>query len=307
MMHTTLDGLNLLGMQVFGVSLSLLGTIALWIIMLTMGLTLTLRDFAKIGKDPRGVALGLVGQLLVLPLAGFFLVWLLQPPLAIGIGLILLAACPGGATSNFFCHLARGDVALSIVLTVISGMAALLTVPFYVNLGLDLFAGEASDIRLPVVRTMVFIFITLIVPVVIGMSFRHAFTAAAAAIEPWATRLSFALVLFTMGVMLWSLRHQMLNIVLDAGLITLLLNASMMLVGFSVARRFALGERQARSISIEIGVQNYILSFVIALSLLQRAEFAITGIMYLFVMYMTVFSFIAWSRARPLPATEAAA
>ena len=163
------------------------------------GLTLTLRYFAKIGKDPRGVALGLVGQLLVLPLAGFFLVWLLQPPLAIGIGLILLAACPGGATSNFFCHLARGDVALSIVLTVISGMAALLTVPFYVNLGLDLFAGEASDIRLPVVRTMVFIFITLIVPVVIGMSFRHAFTAAAAAIEPWATRLSFALVLFTMG------------------------------------------------------------------------------------------------------------
>lgn len=307
MMHTTLDGLNLLGMQVFGVSLSLLGTIALWIIMLTMGLTLTLRDFAKIGTDPRGVALGLVGQLLVLPLAGFFLVWLLQPPLAIGIGLILLAACPGGATSNFFCHLARGDVALSIVLTVISGMAALLTVPFYVNLGLDLFAGEASDIRLPVVRTMVFIFITLIVPVVIGMSFRHAFTAAAAAIEPWATRLSFALVLFTMGVMLWSLRHQMLNIVLDAGLIALLLNASMMLVGFSVARRFALGERQARSISIEIGVQNYILSFVIALSLLQRAEFAITGIMYLFVMYITVFSFIAWSRAQPLPATEAAA
>ena len=115
MMHTSLDGLNLLGMQVFGVSLSLLGTIALWVIMLTMGLTLTLRDFAKIGTDPRGVALGLIGQLLVLPLAGFFLVWLLQPPLAIGIGLILLAACPGGATSNFFCHLARGAVALSIV------------------------------------------------------------------------------------------------------------------------------------------------------------------------------------------------
>ncbi len=118
----------------------------------------------------------------------------------------------------------------------------------------------------------------------------------------WATRLSFTFLLFTMAVMLWSLRHQMVNIVIDAGLITFLLNGSMMVIGFILAHRFMLGERQARSISIEIGVQNYILSFVIALSLLQRAEFAITGIMYLFVMYITVFSFIAWSRARPLAA-----
>ena len=288
--------LQLLGVDFMGINVSTLGTVALIVIMTTMGLGLQLTNFRRVTAQPLAVWTGILGQLVLLPLLAFILVWLFAPPLPIAMGLIILACCPGGATSNFFTFLARGDVALSIVLTAISGVVVVFSAPLLIELALRLFAGEAAEIHLPVIASMLRIFALVVLPVILGMSLRRMAPALADRVHPWATRLSFAVIVFTMVVLLGYIAPsfpQMLTLALP---ITATLNVVMMLVGFGLARALLLSENYSRCISIEIGIQNYTLSVVIALALLKRPDFAIVPIVYLFTMYVSVFSFIAWCR-----------
>jgi len=290
------QNLQLLDVQAFGLDISTVGTVALIVIMITMGLNLEPRDFRKVIAEPRAALTGLAAQLVLLPAMGFFLAWLLSPPMPIAVGLIILACCPSGATSNFFSFLARGDVALSVVLTAVSGVVVVFTAPLLIELALRLFTGEGQEIHLPIAASMLRIFNLVVLPVVAGMAFRRLAPRIAVAVQPWATRVSFAVVLFTMAVLLEYGAQDFGTMFAMAWPVTVSLNVVMMAVGFFGARRLAISERQSRSISIEIGIQNYILSVVIALALLQRPDFAIVPVIYLFTMYVTVFSFIAWSR-----------
>lgn len=292
----------------FGVNLAVIGALALFIIMVTTGLTLKIGDFNPVLRTPKAVYLGLFFQLLVLPSAAFSLVYIFEPAQYIAIGLIILSCCPGGATSNFFTLLAKGNVATSICLTLLSGIATVFSIPWIVNLALDMYLEAGTAIFLPIGESMLRIFILIVLPVMIGMGVRHKVKDSLInRIEPVATKLSFSLVVFTMAIVLYHVWELIPAFIRDAGLITLSLNLSMMVLGFVAALTMRLDERNMRCMVIEIGVQNYLLSVVIALSMLQEPLFAVVPLLYLFIMYITVFAFIGFCRVfrqDHLPATE---
>ena len=295
-MDSSLNDINLLGLEFLGLNISDIGTAALIIIMLTMGLGLSIRDFKQIYRQPKGVAIGLAGQLLILPATAFAIALIFSPPAPVAVGLIILACCPSGATSNFFSFLAKGDVALSIVLTTLSGFIVVFTIPLLVNLGLELFMGEGQQIRLPVLQSMLRIFLLVVAPVCAGMLINKLFPRASQAAKPYATKISFAAVLSVMAILLYFVWPKIPSLITTAGIPVFSLNAIMMILGFAAALLLNTGESQSRTISIEIGVQNYVLSVVIAVGLLKQPDFAIVPVIYLFTMYITVFSFISYCR-----------
>jgi len=288
--------LNVTQVSLWGIDLSQVGSIALMLIMVTMGFTLKLADFKRLLLAPKPIVIGLVAQLILLPATAFAIVTVFQPPLPIAMGIIILACCPSGATSNFFSHLAGGNVAISISLTSISGVIVIFTIPLLVNLAIELFGEPGPKVFMPVLASMARIFMLILAPVIIGMAFRHWKQNLADAIEPYATKISFAVIILLILAVLWHLRPILGEIIAQAGLITLALNISMMTLGFVLALTFKLEERDARSICVEIGVQNYLLSVIIAIGLLKNPTFAIVPIVYLFTMYLTVFSFIGYCR-----------
>jgi BASS family bile acid:Na+ symporter len=239
----------------------------------------------------------LFAQLLVLPCAAFSLVYLFEPAQYIAIGLIILSCCPGGATSNFFTLLAKGNVATSICLTLLSGIVSVFSIPWIVNFALDIYLETDDSIFLPVGESMLRIFILIVLPVMIGMGLKHKLKDSVVhRIEPIATKLSFALVVMTMAIVLFHIWELIPALIKDAGLITLLLNLVMMAFGFVAALALQLDERNTRCVVIEIGVQNYLLSVIIALGMLNQPLFAVVPLLYLFIMYITVFSFIGFCR-----------
>jgi len=288
--------IQLFEISAFGVNISTIGTTALIVIMLTMGLKLEIRHFGRILGAPIDVFVGLLCQVLLLPIGAFALIWLFQPPTPVAIGLIILSCCPGGATSNFFSFLARGDIALSIVLTAISGIMVVFTAPLIIALGLDVFTGQGEEIVLPVGPTMLRIFALVVLPTMIGMALRGFNPVVSAQVEPWATRVSFAFILFTMVVLFLNISEHFLSFLAISWQVTVTLNVVMMALGYFLARTLRIQEQQRRTICIEVGVQNYLLSVVIAVALLQQPEFAIVPIVYLFTMYVSVFTFIGWAR-----------
>lgn len=290
--------LQLLDVRVFGVDVSDVGTFALIVIMVTMGLTLELKDFSKLLEAPRAVSIGLIAQLVLLPAMAFLLVWIFEPSLPIAVGLIILACCPSGATSNFFSFLAHGDVALSVVLTATSGLVVVFTAPMIIAFALDRFTGEGQQIELPIVASMLRIFYLIVLPLMVGMIIRGVAPIVALRVEPWATRSSFVLILFTMAALFAYISDNFVALLGASWKVTVTLNVVMMAVGYFAAMAMRVNEPQRRSICIEVGVQNYILSVVIAIALLQRPDFAIVPVIYLFTMYVSVFSFIGWSRYR---------
>jgi len=301
------EALDVLNVNVWGVNIADLGAASLILIMVTMGLTLKSEDFSRIVKYPKATVTGLIAQLLLLPTIAFVLVAIFNPPLPVAAGLIILSCCPGGATSNFFTHLARGDVALSVSLTTLSALIVIFTLPFFVNFGLDFFAEGGKEIFLPVIPSMLRILVLILVPVGVGMFIRHHWPRGAIAVEPYATKVSMVVILFTMVVLLAYVWPSLGEIIEATWQVTVILNVTMMSIGFVLAKILKLGEASSRSIAIETGVQNYVLSVVIAVSILERPDFVIVSITYLFTMYVTVFSFIVycrWGRAGRLKAVS---
>jgi len=288
--------LNVSQISLWGIDLSQVGSIALMLIMVTMGFTLQLADFKRVFLAPKPIVIGLVAQLVFLPVAAFMLVIVFEPPLPITIGIIILACCPSGATSNFFSYLAGGNVAISISLTSISGVIVIFTIPLLVNLAIELFGEPGPKVLMPVLPSMLRIFMLILAPVIVGMLFRQWQPKLAKSIEPYATKISFTVIVLLMLAVLIHLKPILGDIIASAGLITLALNVGMMTIGFVLALAFKLEERDARSICVEVGVQNYILSVIIAIGLLKNPSFAVVPIVYLFTMYLTVFSFIAYCR-----------
>jgi BASS family bile acid:Na+ symporter len=291
-----LAGLDVLGLTFLGLSMADISTWALVIIMLTMGLELNVASFAEIRRKPLPIVVGLACQLLLGPAVAFALAFIFQPPLAVAVGLVLLAACPSAATSAFFTYLAKGEVAISITLTAISGPIVTFTLPVLVNLALRTFGGEGQAIRLPVLESMIEIFTLIVIPVAAGMGLRALAPKIATRVGRVASKLCFVVVLGIMAVLMSYLWDRIPALLAAAGVVTLLLNVLMMAGGFLAAKAMKTTEAQSRAISIEIGIHNFILAVVICLAILRRPDFAVVPITYLFVMYMTVFLFIAYCR-----------
>ncbi len=261
--------------------------IALFVIMLGMGLSLVTNDFKNILLNPKAIFVGLMNQLILLPLLSLALVLIfpLQPEIAIGI--ILIAACPGGPTSNLISFMAKADLALSVSLTAFSSLITVLTIPFFVNFALSYFLEENAEIELNILQTIGQMLVIVILPIVVGMFIRGRAPEFALRMgKPVRIASGVILVLIIIGLIIKE-RANFTSYFQQAGLATFLLNIATMLVGFGTAKLFKLERRQAFSIAIESGIQNGTLAITIAVVLLGNTAFAIAPSVYSVLMFLT--------------------
>jgi len=268
---------------------------ALGIIMLGLGLSLSLADFARVAKFPKPVLIGLACQLLLLPLACFFLAKLFGLAPALAVGLMLLAASPGGTTANLYSHLAHGDVALNITLTAVNSVIAILTMPLIVNLSLAYFMSADQAIPLQFAQ-VVQVFALVLGPVAIGMWLRSRFPGFAERMQKPVKIIS---ALFLLLIILLAVAKDWRTFVDYApavGGAALAFNLLSMAVGYCVPRLLKLNLRQAIAIAMEIGIHNGTLAIALALSpaLLNNPTMAIPAAIYSLIMFITAALFGLW-------------
>ena len=275
--------------------------LALFIIMLGMGLGLTLNDFKRVFIQPKAVILGLIAQLIVLPIIGFLLAMIfpLSPELAVGV--MIIAACPGGPTSNMVTYLVKGNVALSITLTAISSLITVFTIPLVVNLAMQNFMEEAVALQLPFLKTVIQIAVITFVPVTIGMLLHNYTPSVAAKLEKSVKWLSlFFLGLIIAGLLLKE-RDNVLGFFFQVGGVTLTLNLLTMALGYAIAILGKLDQSSARAITVEVGIQNGTLAIAVATTLLNSPDMAIPAAIYALIMFVTSGAFIGIVKNRVAP------
>lgn len=261
--------------------------ISLMIIMFGMGLSLVLSDFKRIVNYPKAVFVGLISQIVVLPFIGYLIATYLNLSPTIAIGIMLLAACPGGATSNLLTHLAKGDLALSVTLTAISSLLAIVTIPIIVQFALTNFGNDTQSISVDAVTMIKQLFVIVIIPVNIGMLIKSKYPKFADRMEkPVKIASAIIFILVIIGVV-FSIRDVFMDYLSEAGLPSILLNIITMLIGFSLAMLFKLSKPQAISISIETGIQNGTLAITLATIALNNAEYSIVPAIYGLLMFFT--------------------
>lgn len=269
--------------------------LALGIIMLGLGLSLTLADFTRVARYPKPVLVGLACQLLLLPVACFFIAKAFGLAPALAVGMMLLAASPGGTTANLYSHLAHGDVALNITLTAVSSVIAILTMPLIVNFSLAHFMTDDQALPLQFGKVLQ-VFVIVLGPVAIGMALRRRFPAFAARMEKPVKIVSalFLLIIVLMAVIKdWQTVTTYAPVV---GLAALCFNLLSLAVGYYVPRMLNLSRRQAVAIGMEIGIHNGTLAIALALSpvLLNNSTMAIPAALYSVLMFFTAAAFGWW-------------
>jgi BASS family bile acid:Na+ symporter len=261
--------------------------IALAIVMFGLGLSLTVADFTRVVRYPKATVVALGCQILILPAVCLGLVLLFDLEPALAVGMMLLAASPGGTTANLFSHLARGDVALNITLTAVNSVLAVVTLPIVVNLSLDGFLGEDDSIGLQPAK-MLQVFAIVLVPVAIGMIIRNKAEAFAERMRGPVKIASVVVLVAVIVVAVYQERDNVLSYLRDVGLVALLLCVLSITIGYYVPRAAKVERRQAIASAFEIGVHNSVLAITIALSpsLLNSTEMAIPAAVYGIVMFL---------------------
>ncbi|MCF6296823.1 MAG: bile acid:sodium symporter family protein [Flavobacteriaceae bacterium] len=260
---------------------------SLIIIMFGMGLSLKITDFKRVIIYPKAIFIGLISQMIILPLIGYLIAvnFNLSPTIAIGI--MLLVACPGGATSNLLTHLAKGDLALSVSLTAISSLLSIITIPIIVQFALGHFADQSQAINIDGITMVKQLFIIIIIPVGIGMLIKQKFSAFANKMEkPVKIASAIIFILVIIGVV-FSVKDVFMDYLREAGLLAILLNITTMTIGFLLAILFKLTKYQSISISIETGIQNGTLAITLATIALNNTEYSIFPAIYGLLMFFT--------------------
>ena len=261
--------------------------IALALIMLALGLGLTGQDFLRVAKQPKDFLVGLICQLILLPIIAFLLLKIFNLPLEIALGVMIIAAAPGGVTSNVLTKFANGDVALSISLTAIISLISIISVPFIVFTSAELLevAEISKEIFMIGISMKMFLVVTL--PVIIGMLIRKFATNFVMSKSQFIERISvflFVIVFAAIWVEEW---ENIMGYIKQAGLITLVLNIIMMFIGYYVAKFLASGVSQRKSISLECGLQNGTLAVFVASQLFTEITYLIPTATYAIVMFLT--------------------
>jgi BASS family bile acid:Na+ symporter len=258
--------------------------IALAIIMFGLGLGLTLADFRRVGQHPKAVVVALACQLVLLPAICFGLVVLFDLPPFLGIGMLLLAASPGGTTANLFSHLFRGDVALNISLTAINSVIAIGTLPLITNLAIDFF-DKSESVSMPL-DEVVKVFVLILVPTGLGMLVRARKASFAAAMDK-PVRIASAVILgiLVLGILLGE-RERVGEYIADVGLVAAIFCALSLVIGYYVPRALGVIERQSIASSFEIGVHNGTLAIFVAENILEVNEIAVPAAVYSLLMFV---------------------
>ena len=266
--------------------------LALAFIMFALGLGLTGSDFLRVVRQPRDFFLGSFLQIILLPVIAFILVkiWPIAPELAIGV--MIIAAAPGGVTSNLLTSFAKGDVALSISLTAIISLLCVITIPFIVltSVGLLSDTNVAQDISIIDISRDMFLIVT--VPVILGMLVRRFISRIASKFEPIARKVSTVLFILVLLGAIAAEKENIVSYFAQTGLITLALNIIMMVVAFYLAQLLASGVKQKKCITIECGLQNGTLAIFVAVSIFDGGMYVIPAATYSLIMFATSLIFV---------------
>ncbi|TCB62056.1 bile acid:sodium symporter family protein [Acinetobacter terrae] len=277
---------------------------ALAIMMTGLGLELTVKDFLRVQRHPKVIFLALFTQLIILVLIAFLICILLKLPPLLAVGLMLLAASPGGPTANLISYLFKGDVALNLTLTAINSLICTFTLPFIVNLSIHYFLGEHPKIGMPTEK-ITQVFLIVFIPVCLGMFIRSIAPNIALRLN---RPMRFFSVLFLFLIFFYALYRERFNIVeyfVDIGLATALFCFISLLVGYLIPHLAGVSDRQARACTFEIGIHNTSVAMTIALSVLSSTTIALPAGIYSIFMYVFAFIFGYILTRRPLLLKEA--
>ena len=272
--------------------------ISLGFIMLSVGLELTVGDFKRVLKQPKGFITGALSQVLLLPAVAFVLVSLSGLSSALAVGVMIIAACPGGVTSNLLTYLARADTALSVSLTAIISLFSVLTLPIIVGGSIIHFmdAGEAPSVSIG--RSVIGIFLITALPVAVGITINRFAPAFAAAFEKRARHVATFLFIIIIAGAIYSERANVADYLAQAGMVTLCLNVAMIAISTALARIAGLDRRQGTAITMECGLQNGTLAIFVALTLLGNREMMIPGAIYSLIMFPTALAYLFFPARR---------
>ena len=268
---------------------------ALFLIMVGMGLTLTPKDFREVLIAPRATVYGLVAQIVLLPLVGVGLAMTLDLSPALAVGLVIIAACPGGTTSNLFAFLGRGDVALSIVLTVAASLVTVITLPMFTSWALGHFRDSDLVLELPVLRTILTLVVIILVPVSIGMTIRHFRQDWAVKGEKLVSVFGLLVLVAVIVMLLVDLGEEAL-VLLRQGAAVILLNLIGLGLGLFGGRLIGLSRPQAFTVAIELGIKNGTLGLMVTLTLLQSDAMSVPAAVYGVMMFLFGFLMIGYAR-----------
>ena len=266
--------------------------IGLALIMLGLGMSLTIQDFLRVIKTPKNFLVGFISQMILLPVIAFALIKLLNTPIELALGVMLIAAAPGGVTSNILTKFADGDVALSISLTAIISLISIISVPFIIFLSIDLLNINYVTKEISMLGISLKMFFVVTIPVIIGMitrSFAGNFIIKNILVIQRISIALFVLIFIAIYIEEWD---NIINFITEAGLIALTLNIVMMVVGFYVAKIFSSGVAQQRCISLECGLQNGTLAVFVGTQLFDDMVYIIPTAAYALMMMLTSIIFV---------------
>ena len=267
--------------------------IILALIMLGLGLGLKVEDFTRVIKAPKDFIVGFISQLIILPIVAYLLIIILRTPPEIAIGVMIIAAAPGGVTSNILTKFANGDVALSISLTAIISLISIITVPLIIFTSADLFGITNISENISMIGIALKMFLVVTVPVILGMiirKFAENFVVSKANIFD---KLNIILFAIFFVAAFYEERENFINFLKQAGLITLILNITMMIIAYYLAKAFASGIKQMKCIALECGLQNGTLAIFVSTQIFGADILYVTPTAaYALIMYLTGFIFV---------------
>jgi len=267
--------------------------IILALIMLGLGLGLKLEDFGRVLKTPKDFIVGFISQLIILPIVAYILILIFRAPPEIAIGVMIIAAAPGGVTSNIMTKFADGDVALSISLTAVISLLSIITVPFIIFTSADFLGITEISQNISMTGIALKMFLVVTVPVILGMiirKFAENFIASKVGIF---NKLNIVLFVIFFFAAFYEEKENLISFIMQAGLITLILNVSMMVIAYYIAKAFTSGVKQMRCIALECGLQNGTLAIFVSTQIFgSDILYAIPTAAYALIMYITGFIFI---------------
>ena len=272
--------------------------VALALIMLGLGASLTIKDFTRVFQNPKDFFVGLICQLIVLPITAYLLIIILKTPIELALGVMLIAAAPGGVTSNVLTKFANGDVALSISLTAFSSLISIVSVPYIVFLSIDLFDISYIEKEISMLGISLKMFFVVTVPVLIGMiirRFANDFIQKNMKIIQRISIVLFIVVFIAIYIEEW---NSIVMFLTKAGIIAFTLNLVMMIIGFYTAKFFASGVAQQRCISLECGLQNGTLAVFVGTQLFDNMSYMVPTAAYALIMMTTSVLFVLFLRKK---------
>ena len=272
---------------------------ALALIMLGLGASLTVKDFTRVFQHPKEFFVGLICQLIILPIVGYLLIVILKTPVELALGVMLIAAAPGGVTSNVLTKFANGDVALSISLTAFTSLISIVSVPYIIFLSIELFDITYVEKEVSMLGISLKMFFVVTVPVIIGMVIRKIFNIFIEKNMKYIEKTSIGLFCFVFAAIYVEEWDSIIMFMTTAGTVSLILNISMMVIGFYVAKFFASDVAQQKCISLECGLQNGTLAVFVGTQLFgENMTYMVPTAAYALIMMATSVIFVFLLRKR---------